>query len=95
MTVHVFFVPFAAMTLYLRSEVQSPGAPNFGEPSSGVTRAAVDTLKYTTNLFNDTFARSASVKLPLAAGTVKVAVTTASSSLILLDFYKSLSATLN
>lgn len=42
--VQIFFVPSAAITLYLCSWVQSAGTPNLGEPSNGVTRAAVDIL---------------------------------------------------
>lgn len=43
-TVHILVVPSAAITLYLCSFVQSAGTPKAGEPSIGVTRAAVDTF---------------------------------------------------
>ena len=75
-TVHVLVVvPSAAVTIYFFGEEKSPGTPNVGAPSAGLTDAAVEIFIVQTMFVKATFALSVSVKEPPAEGTLIVAVT--------------------
>lgn len=68
--VHVSLLPSAALTTYWCGDDQSAGTPKSGEPLAGVILAAVEACTMTAILLTEHFARSLSVKVELADGTV-------------------------